>query len=235
MYGIIYKTTNIINNKIYIGQTTKLNDKNYIGSGLLIKKAIKKYGKNSFLREILNTCEDQKELDNKEQYWIKELKPEYNLDLGGCGAGKTSDETKKKMSIVRKGRMFTNKHKNNISKSKKVFHKNNPDFNKGENNGMFGRKQSENAKLKMSLMQQGKNNNFYGKTHNKGWIDELKNNNIGGIKTSKTIYQVDANNVIVQKWKSIRFAAKTLGINAPSISTAIKNSRKYKEYYWRLV
>ena len=42
-YGIIYKTTNLINGKIYIGQTTNVDDRNYLGSGVIISKVIKKW------------------------------------------------------------------------------------------------------------------------------------------------------------------------------------------------
>jgi len=49
---IIYKTTNTINGKIYIGKDVK-NDPNYIGSGLYIKNAIKKYGKEHFKKETI--------------------------------------------------------------------------------------------------------------------------------------------------------------------------------------
>lgn len=51
MYGYIYKTTNLINNKIYIGQHKVKEEKidnSYYGSGKLIIQAIKKYGKENF-------------------------------------------------------------------------------------------------------------------------------------------------------------------------------------------
>ena len=44
---IIYKTTNLVNKKIYIGQDSK-NNPEYLGSGAIVKKAIKKYGKENF-------------------------------------------------------------------------------------------------------------------------------------------------------------------------------------------
>ena len=49
---IIYKTTNLINKKIYIGQDTK-NNPNYLGSGKYFKYALKKYGKENFSKEII--------------------------------------------------------------------------------------------------------------------------------------------------------------------------------------
>ena len=55
---IIYLTTNLVNNKKYIGVDTK-NNKYYFGSGTIIKQALKKYGKNNFTKEILETNEDK--------------------------------------------------------------------------------------------------------------------------------------------------------------------------------
>jgi len=75
----VYKTTNLINNKIYIGQE-KGNDINYLGSGKILKLAIKKYGVENFKKEILQTCTNQKELNESEIYWITNeefTKPNY--------------------------------------------------------------------------------------------------------------------------------------------------------------
>ncbi len=86
---IIYITTNLINNKIYIGQD-KHNNPKYYGSGLVIEKAIKKYGINNFKKEILEFCTDQDDLNNKEKYWIKfynsiDKNIGYNISEGGQG------------------------------------------------------------------------------------------------------------------------------------------------------
>ena len=67
----IYKTTNLNNNKIYIGLSTKSVDESdgYYGSGILISKAIKKWGKDNFKKEILVTG-----IEDKDQLRILEIK-----------------------------------------------------------------------------------------------------------------------------------------------------------------
>lgn len=65
----IYKITNIINLKIYIGKDTTANP-NYFGSGVILKKAIKKYGKENFIKEIIDSAETKEDLSKKEKYWI---------------------------------------------------------------------------------------------------------------------------------------------------------------------
>ena len=86
---IIYKTTNLINGKIYVGQDSK-NNPGYFGSGKIIKSAIKKYGKENFKKEIIETCTSKEILDEREKFWIKELNSRdksigYNITEGGEG------------------------------------------------------------------------------------------------------------------------------------------------------
>lgn len=116
MYGYIYKTTNLVNGKIYIGQHKKDKfDNNYIGSGIYLTRAINKYGFENFFCEIIDKCSSQNELNEKEIYWIeyynsRNPKIGYNLHKGGLGGiggsvkgRKLSEKTKKKMSIARSG------------------------------------------------------------------------------------------------------------------------------------
>lgn len=90
-FGYVYKITNLINNKIYVGQHTnawvrrhqKLDPK-YWGSGTYLRNAIEHDGKENFSIEILEWCKSEKELTEKELYWINELKAlseygNYNL------------------------------------------------------------------------------------------------------------------------------------------------------------
>jgi len=86
----VYKITNLINSKIYVGYETHQN-KYYYGSGHLIIKAIKTYGKENFKKEILEECKTKEELCDREKYWIEKLncrnrKIGYNIHKGGGGA-----------------------------------------------------------------------------------------------------------------------------------------------------
>lgn len=115
---IIYKITNLINNKIYIGQTTqelKQRIQNYkeeikfSNTNRPIIMAMRKYGFNNFLFEILeDNISTKEDLDQKEIYYIKNYQSlinqkGYNVENGGNSVGKHSEETKKKISEAQLG------------------------------------------------------------------------------------------------------------------------------------
>ena len=85
---IVYKTTNLVNNKIYVGihSTNDLND-GYLGSGSKFLEAVKKYGKINFKREILFVCTDREEAAKKESEIVTSdfilREDTYNKILGG--------------------------------------------------------------------------------------------------------------------------------------------------------
>lgn len=70
MIGYIYKTTNLINGKLYIGKhkATVFEPDKYKGSGKLLLRAFTKYGKENFKCELLETCETVQELNEREQF-----------------------------------------------------------------------------------------------------------------------------------------------------------------------
>jgi len=87
---VIYKTTNTINNKVYIGihKCEQLND-GYYGSGKLLKLAIKKYGKENFIIEYLHiySNDEIEKASNKEKEYVHkeftERDDNYNILVGG--------------------------------------------------------------------------------------------------------------------------------------------------------
>lgn len=104
---VIYITTNLITGKIYIGKDST-NNPSYVGSGLLLKKAIKKYGISNFKKEILECCNSHEHLCEREKYWITELKSTdrkigYNIAEGGTGGDTFSHLSKaKKQNVIKK-------------------------------------------------------------------------------------------------------------------------------------
>lgn len=102
----VYKITNKINDKIYIGQTTRSIEQRWKEhcrdySCRALANAIKKYGKENFTISILQKCSSIDELNKKEQYYITQLKTlspfGYNLNTGGCNY-KISPELRSELS-----------------------------------------------------------------------------------------------------------------------------------------
>lgn len=91
MYGYVYKTTNLINSKIYIGQhISTCWDERYLGSGVMLRRAFKKYGKHNFKCELLSWYDNQQTLDEGEIYYInlfnaRDTSVGYNIAEGGIG------------------------------------------------------------------------------------------------------------------------------------------------------
>lgn len=112
----IYKTENKINGRIYIGKDTR-GRCSYLGSGKILKHAILKYGKENFIKTIIEECFSPTELNLREIYWIDFYKKcgydLYNIALGGDG-GKTRDVPWNKGKILP---ALSKEHKNKISKA----------------------------------------------------------------------------------------------------------------------
>lgn len=86
MFYTVYKVTNLVNGKSYVGkhQTTNLDD-DYMGSGKLIIRAIKKYGIHNFKKAILFVFDNETDMNNKERELVTISESSYNLCDGGKG------------------------------------------------------------------------------------------------------------------------------------------------------
>jgi group I intron endonuclease len=163
-YNYVYITTDISSGKHYIGDhsTNNLEDE-YLGSGILIQRAIKKHGGDNFKKEILELFDSKEEAFNAQEGYIKEyntLSPNgYNISpKGGIGVnGCHSNNTKNKISISLEKYIRTEEHRKNISISKT-----------GNKNPNYGKSISEKHKESIIISnkkRKGNNHYMYGKTH----------------------------------------------------------------------
>ncbi len=143
----IYKISNTINDKIYIGQTwqslsTRFGQHKSPNSKDCSKlhRAFNKYGRENFSIELIVSIEDQLTADAYEKFWINVYNSVtfgYNIKEGGS-KGKHSIETRIKMSKIATGKKHTEESKTKMSKSKTG------------NRSHFGKKHSEESKQKMA-------------------------------------------------------------------------------------
>jgi len=178
MFYTIYKITNKINNKFYIGmhKTNNLDD-GYMGSGKLLKRAIKKYGIKNFIKEILYVFDNEEDMKNKEKELVVISEQSYNLCEGGHGGfsyiNRNSEKflTEKRlnslMSIEKTLRLWRLKYDNDEKfreesrqRSKKALIKAKEIYSNGF---FYGRKHTEQTKLKMRKSKNvGSDNSQYG-------------------------------------------------------------------------
>lgn len=187
MYGYIYKTTCLVNGLIYVGRHKATQfDKYYYGSGLILRKYLKKYGKENFTREILCECDTLEELKEKEKYWIAKLdarnkKVGINITEGGEDSDTLTYHPDKEKIIqysIERQKEYWKNHP-----EKKMIGEKNGMYGKhmsGEKNGMYGKHHSNETKKKMSesskihwqdpeyrAKQTGENASCYGRTGEK--------------------------------------------------------------------
>ena len=111
MCGVVYKITNKLNGRSYVGKTTRSIEERFGEHArhkkFLVDKAICKYGRENFLVEVIEECETIEQLNEREIFWIAELNTKvpngYNLTDGGEGTLNPSKETRAKMSAAQSG------------------------------------------------------------------------------------------------------------------------------------
>jgi len=177
--SIIYKATNKLNGKTYIGQTSKtLNHRKILhkakarfGSNYHFHNAIRKYGFKVFKWEIIKKgIKNKNELDRLEIEYIKKfnsIEKGYNVSTGGEGGDTLTNhpnrkEILKKMSDKQKGRKMK---KSTKKKWYKKMYIDNLNRFKGKNNPMYGKKLSDDRKKQISEQHKGKPSGMLGRHH----------------------------------------------------------------------
>ena len=258
----VYKTINLINNKQYIGKHYGFLNDEYIGSGILLQRAIQKYGKQNFKKEILSIQKNEEELNQKEKYFINlynaiQNENFYNIAEGGQGGYVTKGYSQEQRKIVNQ----------KISQALQ-----------GEKNPMYGKHHTEQTKQKIknnlknywtkekkqerSEKYTGQGNPMYGKHKSKESIAKTvahtdysvyrteeyrkkmslatsgeKNGNYGNrgekAKNGRHVFMYDENHILLKQFNTKKLALEFLNIHsAESLNRAIKQNRLYRGYYW---
>ena len=152
---IVYQTRNTINGKIYVG-VHKISDKSglddgYLGSGVALRAAIRKYGKTSFERTTISThatelaafADEARIVDRR----FVQRRDTYNQTEGGLGGDRITDHPRRNEYIAK------------IRKTckEKEIHKNFGDSS-GENNGFFGKSHTDDTKRHLRRVNSSENN-----------------------------------------------------------------------------
>lgn len=189
MFYTVYKITNLVNNKIYIGahKTTDLSD-DYMGSGVLLSKAKEKYGIENFKKEYIKIFDNSEDMFSMESQLVNEefvsRNDTYNIKQGGLGgfdylnlSGKNylHDNRENSLKNLELGnKVFLEKLKDSGFKKEwvnKISSKMKENFENGMMNGFSNKKHSEETKEKLRghTRQNGSKNSQYGTM----WIHSL--------------------------------------------------------------
>jgi len=174
MYYLIYKITNQIDGKFYIGshKTKNLND-NYMGSGKYLIRAQKKYGIENFKKEILFIFDNPKDMYEKEKEIVDEdflvTENTYNLKVGGFGGfDYINSNPEKFLTEKRLSSLMTQEERLNRWKIKY------------ESEESFRKKIKQNAtKANQAMLRKNPMGVFFGKKHNTETIQKMKQSAMG--------------------------------------------------------
>lgn len=250
-------TTNLINNKKYIGKhKSSCFDEKYQGSGILLRRAFKKYGIGNFKTIILEKCDNHEELNQKEMYYIQKyncVKSDdfYNLSFGGDGGDTRAWMDKNTRSQVSSGKnnpMYGRKHtketrrkmsQSKIGKKLKPFtdeHKAKlSESNKGKNKGKIpwnkGLKLSQEERDRLSKIHMGKKGTRTGMKNSEETRRKISEARKGrSIKTSlwRKCKIIYANETF-KEYENLKDCARDNNISYTLAKTLVKQNEVYKD------
>lgn len=238
---IIYKIKNIINGKIYIGQTVRPLKKRICEYKYSLSRdyfynqylhnAFKKYGWDNFKFEIIDTAKSVEELNEKEIHYISEYNSNnrkfgYNIETGGKNS-LPAQETLNKMSKSHLGiKQSDSWIKKRIaligSDNAKKYGKTKTDEEKkylSENSPKFWKGKNRNDKTKQKISETKLKN---------GLSDKQKE------VICKNVYKINPeNNEIVDVFESTSIAAKSIGVNQSTVSRWCQKNKTVKGFLWK--
>lgn len=246
-YGFIYMTTNHVNNKKYIGQKKYDKDekwKEYLGSGIILNKAIEKYGKDNFSKEIIEECYSKDELNKKEIYWINyydavNSREFYNIASGGDGGNTIAGYSEEQLEEYKKWK--SELHKITSPKGEDA-----PNSKLTEEkvieiiNLLLLNTYASDISEKFNISQQSIDDIYFHKTWkhltNNIEFPSRKDNRARNISNKKAVVQYDLKGNYINKYESIHEASRQTGIGYKLISAVCNGDKKTTHgYIWRFV
>lgn len=234
---VIYEIENLINGKKYIGKDSK-NNPNYLGSGKYLKLAIKKYGRSSFKKTIIEVCSTVEELNSREVYWLQLLNCKNSLKyynatdtVTPCRAGRPlTEEHRKKLSEANRGKKHLPKTREAIERqiqSKKA---------NGTN------RHTEETKLRMSKASLGKPKSAEHKASMSACrlgiktqpCSEEKKKKISEKQKKKAVLRLDKHTQeVLQRYESI-LSVRQHGYNSNAVQNVLKGTAKLSSgFIWK--
>lgn len=213
-YGVVYKIVCNLSSKLYIGQTIQSSISHRLsshcydalsgrkGANCKLSNAIRKYGKENFYISIICSANSKEELNDREKLCIrlfKTIERGYNIAEGGLNQ-RHSEESKKKMSLIGKGK------------------KKPPGFSEKLRIANLGKKKPQWVIEKMSQSQLGEKSVWFGKFHSEETKQKMSKNNANNRK----ILCIETN----IEYDSIAIASRKLGISRPYLNCHLLG--KYK-------
>lgn len=215
-YYYIYKITNLLDGKVYIGQHTTTNlDDGYFGSGKHIIRAVKKYGKENFRKEIQGFYEDKDELNYMERVFVDQTfldrADTYNLALGG-GNVQFSEQHKKHLSeaLRKSAKRPEVKLKKSLNRKKYFSDDKVRQFHADCFKAYFARMSTEEK-------------------------NEFKKQCLVRSSRRKEVYQYSKDGVLINHYLSLRQLEKETGIDRQAVASILDKDCLFKNFYWKTI
>jgi group I intron endonuclease len=229
-FGFIYKITNLLNGKIYVGQTTQRPAKRWASHKAGVKnpkwpihRAIARHGAENFDFAVIEECQDRETLDQAECRWIAELRSKkpggYNVTDGGGGINgyKFSAEACAKLGDRSRGRHVSQETGRKISEAKRG-QRLGDETRRRMAAARIGKKHSPEVREKIARSNRGKKRSDAHKEQLRQFRLGFRHTDEAKAKFSRRVLAAGT------EYKSLLAAAEALGVSTTTIQRRVSSA-----------